>query len=79
MAELLELKPATAPATVLESEDMGRERRARGFDIGASRRGLLWKKEGARVAMDGGLRARGEVCSGNNRDRRSLGGVEEGV
>ena len=46
MAELLELKPAAAPATVLESEDTGRERRARGFDIGASRRGLLRKKEG---------------------------------
>ena len=29
--------------------------------------------------MDGGLRARGELCSGNERDRRSLGEVEEGV
>ena len=62
MAELLKLKPAAAPATVLESEDTGRERRTRGFDIGASRRGLLQKKEGARVAMDGGLRGRRELC-----------------
>jgi len=31
------------------------------------------------VAKDGGLRARGELCSGNERDRRGLGEVEEGM
>ena len=29
--------------------------------------------------MDGGLRARGELCSGNERVRRGLGEVEEGM
>ena len=29
--------------------------------------------------MDGGLRARGELCSGNDRDGRGLGEVEDGV
>ena len=31
VARLLELEPAAPPATVLESESMGRERRVRGF------------------------------------------------
>ena len=31
------------------------------------------------MAMDGGLRTRGELCSGNDRDGRGLGEVEEGV
>ena len=39
MAELLELKPASAPATILESEGMGRERRVRGFYFGDSEHG----------------------------------------
>ena len=29
--------------------------------------------------MDGGLRARGELCSGDERVRRGLGEVEEGM
>ena len=29
--------------------------------------------------MDGGLRARGEPCSGHDRDKCGLGEVEEGV
>ena len=29
--------------------------------------------------MVGGRRARGELCSGNERDRRGLGEVKEGV
>jgi len=29
--------------------------------------------------MDGGLRACGELCSGNKRVRRGLGEVEEGM
>ena len=29
--------------------------------------------------MDGGLRARGELCSGNERVRHGLGEVEEGM
>ena len=31
------------------------------------------------MAMDGGLRARGELCSGNERVRRGLGEEEEGM
>jgi len=34
-------------ASILEAKGMVRERRARGFNLGASRRGLLLKKEGA--------------------------------
>ena len=34
---------------------------------------------GPRAAMDGGLRARGELCSGYDRDRCGLGEVKEGV
>ena len=63
MAEPLELKPAAAPATVLESEDTGRERWVRGFYLGDSwhgRRGLAtaaaaamatatWSSWGARL------------------------------
>ena len=62
-------------ASIFEAKGMVRERRARGFNLGASRRGLLLKKEGA----TGGLRARGELYSGNERVRRGLGGVEEGM
>jgi len=58
---------------------MVRERRERGFDLGASKLVCCGKRRGPRAAMDGGLRARGELCSGNERDRRSLGEVEEGV
>ena len=39
MAGVLELEPAAAPATVLESEGTGRERRARGFYFGDSGHG----------------------------------------
>ena len=39
MAGLLQLEPAAAPATVLESEGTGRERRARGFYFGDSGHG----------------------------------------
>ena len=35
------------PASILDAKGMVRERRARGFNLGASRRGLLLKKEGA--------------------------------
>ena len=35
------------PASIHQAESMGRERRARGFNLGASRWGLLLKKEGA--------------------------------
>jgi len=34
------------PASILEAKGMVRERRARGFNLGASRWGLLLKKEG---------------------------------
>ena len=34
-------------ASIFEAKGMVRERRARGFNLGASRRGLLLKKEGA--------------------------------
>jgi len=34
MSGVLELEPAAAPASVLESEGMGRERRVRGFHFG---------------------------------------------
>ena len=34
MAGQLELEPVAAPATVFESESMGRERRVRGFHFG---------------------------------------------
>ena len=39
MAGVLELEPAAVPATVLESEGTGRERRARGFYFGDSGHG----------------------------------------
>ena len=35
------------PATIPKTEGIVRERRERGFDLGASQRGLLRKKEGA--------------------------------
>ena len=38
-----------------------------------------WKTRGPWAAMDGGLRARGELCSGYDRDRCGLGEVKEGV
>ena len=68
------------PATIPKTEGIVRERRERGFDLGASQRGLLRKKwGGARVAMGGGRRARGGLCTGRDREGRSLGEVEEGV
>ena len=69
------------PATIPKTEDIVRERRERGCDLGASQRGLLRKKwgGGARVAMGGGRRARGGLCTGRDREGRSLGEVEEGV
>jgi len=45
MARALELEPAAAPATILKTESTVRERRERGFDLGASERGLLLNKE----------------------------------
>ena len=51
MAELLELKPASGPATVLESEGTGRERRVRGFHFGDSEHGKRRLGTAAEVAM----------------------------
>ena len=51
MVGLLEFEPAAAPATVLESEIMGRERRARGFYFGKSGHGRLRWATAAAAAM----------------------------
>ena len=51
MAGLLELEPAAAPATVLESESTGRERRARGFYFGKSGHGRWRWAMAAAAAM----------------------------
>ena len=51
MAEPLELKPAAAPAIVLESEDTGRERWVRGFYLGDSGHGRWGLATAAAAAM----------------------------
>ena len=56
MAGLLELKPAAAPATVLESESTGRERRMRGFrsgDSGHERGAGRWSATGGHGCCPG--------------------------
>ena len=51
MAGLLELEPAAALATVLESESTGRERRVRGFYFGKSEHGRWRWATAAAAAM----------------------------
>ena len=69
------------PATVFKSKGMVRDRRKRGFDFGVFGRVLLLENEGATGGHGWrpGLRARGELCSGYDRDRCGLGKVKEGV
>jgi len=51
MVGLLEFEPAAAPATILESESTGRERRARGFYFGDSGHGKQRLAMAAAAAM----------------------------
>jgi len=66
------------PAYVLEVEGMGRKRRARGFRSGdfGHGRGCGRRSATGGHAVPG---ARGELCSGYDRDRCGLGEVKEGV
>ena len=63
MAGPLELETGAAPATVLESEGMGRERMARGFRFGDSRYGRGLDCGRPRAAIVVAMVARGELCS----------------
>jgi len=74
MAGVLELEPAAAPATVLESEGTGRERRARGFYFGDSGHGT--KVGSGRVAA---MAAAYELAGGGQRKGRWLGKAEGAV
>ena len=79
MAERLELGPATAPATVLESESMGGDRRVRGFHIGDFGHGKRRSFTAATAAMATASEAHcGELAGGRESEGRWLGKVEEG-
>ena len=71
---MLELEPAAAPATVLESEGTGRERRARGFYFGDSGHGS--KVGSGHVAA---MAAAYELAGGGQRKGRWLGKAEGAV
>ena len=75
MAGPLELETAAAPATVLESEGMGRERRVRGFRFGDSGYGRGLDCGRPRAAIVVAMAARGELCSSREREGHGLGHV----
>ena len=73
MAGLLELEPAAAPATVLESESTGRERGGQGGSIlvstGMGDGGGLWRPRRPWSCRPG---ARGQLSTGSNREKLGL-------
>ena len=79
MSGVLELEPAAASATVLESEGMGRERRVRGFHFGDFGH-RKWRSTTAAVAaIAAAPRARrGELAGSREGAGRGLGLVGEG-
>ena len=73
MSGVLELEPAAAPASVLESEGMGRERRVRGFHFGD----FGHRKRRSTTAAAPRAR-RGELAGSREGAGRGLGLVGEG-
>ena len=71
----LELETAAAPATVLESEGMGREWRVRGFRFGDSEHGRGLDCGRPRAAIVAAMSARRELCSSREREGHGLGHV----
>ena len=79
MSGVLELEPAAAPATILKSEGMGRERRVRGFHFGDFGHRKRRSTTAAVAAIAAAPRARrGELAGSREGAGRGLGLVGEG-
>ena len=79
MSGVLELEPAAAPASVLESEGMGRERRVRGFHFGEFGHRKRRSTTAAVAAIAAAPRARrGELAGSREGAGRGLGLVGQG-